>query len=52
MEHAKCIDQVELFRTLKGRVIDLNNDDAINAFYEVVKDIKMPNIYSGIFLEC
>ena len=34
------------------KVIDLNNDDAINAFYEVVKDIKMPNIYSGIFLEC
>lgn len=27
------------------KIIDLNNNDAINAFYEVVKDIKMPNIY-------
>ena len=32
MEHAKCIDQDELFRTLKGSVIDINNeyDDQID----------------------
>lgn len=28
------------------KIIDLTNDRAINAFYEVVKDIKMPKIYS------